>query len=178
MQAFLIRHPRPDVAPGVCYGATDLELAQDALDCVAHVRTRLPAQIRLFSSPMRRCRRLAEMLDPAVCYDSRLSEMDFGAWEMHAWSRIPRAELDAWAAAPMTFVPPGGESVATVRARVIAFLDERCRPGGEDIAVVTHAGVLRIIAGHLQELDQATWFNLQFGHGQLTVLQVPAPPGG
>ena len=177
MQAFLIRHPRPDVAPGVCYGATDLDLAHDALDCAARLRARLPAQIRLFSSPMRRCRRLAQVLDPAARYDARLAEMNFGAWEMHAWSGIPRSELDAWAAAPMTFAPPGGESVATLRARVVAFVDEHCRPGGEDIAVVTHAGVLRIIAGTLQALDQTTWFNLQFGHGELSVIQVP-PLGG
>jgi alpha-ribazole phosphatase len=174
VQAFLIRHPRPDVPPGVCYGATDLELAQNALDCATRLRARLPARIRLYSSPMRRCRYLAQILDPAARYDPRLREMDFGEWEMRDWSRIPRHELDAWAAAPMTFAPPGGESVAAVRARVITFLDERCQTDGEDIAVVTHAGVLRIIAGHLQELDQATWFNLQFGHGELTVLQVPA----
>jgi len=177
VQAFLIRHPRPEVASGVCYGATDLDLADDALECATRLRELLPERISLFSSPLRRCRRLAEALHHAACFDARLSEMDFGAWEMRAWSQIPRAELDAWAAAPLTYVPPGGESVATVHARVAAFLNERCRPGGEDFAVVTHAGVLRIMVGYLKELDEAIWFNLQFGHGELTVLQVAASSG-
>jgi alpha-ribazole phosphatase len=174
MEAFLIRHPRPQVGSGICYGATDLDLAHNALECATRLRELLPKRIALFSSPMRRCRRLAEALHPAACYDARLSEMDFGAWEMQAWSEIPRAELDAWAAAPMTYAPSGGESVATLQARVAAFLGERCRPGGDDFAVVTHAGVLRIIVGQLQRLPEVVWFNLRFGYGELTVLQVPA----
>ena len=28
MELYLIRHPRPQVAPGVCYGQTDLGLAE------------------------------------------------------------------------------------------------------------------------------------------------------
>ena len=177
MQAFLIRHPRPHVAQGICYGATDLDLADDALECATGLRELLPERISLFSSPMRRCRRLAEALHSAVQYDARLREMDFGDWELQPWSRIPRAELDAWAAAPMSYVPPGGESVASVQARVAAFLQERCRPDGEDLALVTHAGVIRIVVGKLRSLDEPGWFKLRFGYGELTVVEVPAQGG-
>ena len=38
MQLHLIRHPRPAVAPGICYGQTDLGLAE----CPATVAERLP----------------------------------------------------------------------------------------------------------------------------------------
>jgi len=177
VRVYLIRHPRPAVAPGVCYGASDVELNDDVLDCASRLREVLPAQVRLFSSPLRRCRRLAEALRPGVRYDARLREMDFGAWELQPWDRIPRAELDAWAAAPLNYAPPGGESVDAVRARVIAFLDEHGRPAGEDFALVTHAGVIRIAIGQLQGLDPSTWFNLRFEYGGLTVLDVPATPG-
>jgi alpha-ribazole phosphatase len=177
VRVFLIRHPRPAVAEGVCYGATDLDLADDALACATRLRGVLPTHVPLFSSSMRRCRRLAEALHPAVRYDTRLCEMDFGAWELQPWSRIPRAELDAWAAAPITYVPPGGESVASMRARVTAFLNEHHRPGGEDFAVVTHAGVIRIIVGKLKGLDEASWLNLRIGYGELTVLEASATDG-
>jgi alpha-ribazole phosphatase len=175
MRVFLIRHPRPAVAEGICYGASDLDLADDVLDCAARLRAALPATVALFSSPARRCRRLAEALHDAPSYDERLREMDFGAWELRPWSEIPRAEVDAWAAAPMTYAPPGGESVGALLARVAAFLDQRSGPNGDDFAVVTHAGVMRVFAAHLLGLADETWFKLRFGYGELTVLEVPAP---
>jgi len=49
--------------------------------------------------------------------------------------------------------------------------------------VVTHAGVMKILAAQLQGLDQETWFKLRFGYGELSLLDVPASharlrPGG
>jgi alpha-ribazole phosphatase len=174
VRVFLIRHPRPAVPAGVCYGASDLDLAGDALDCAARLREVLPAHLPVFSSPLLRCRRLAEALHDAPSYDARLREMDFGAWELRSWTEIARIELDAWAAAPLAYAPPGGESVGALQARVADFLVERIACGGEDFAVVTHAGVMRICAAQLQGLDQETWFNLRFGYGELTLLDVPA----
>ena len=174
MRVFLIRHPRPAVATGTCYGASDLDLAGDAFDCATRLRALLPAHVPLYSSPLRRCRRLAEALHDAPNYDARLREMDFGAWELRSWDEIPRAEIDAWAAAPMTYVPPGGESVSALAERVVAFLDEHCRPNGEDLAVVTHAGVMRVFAAQLLNLPEQTSLGLRFDFGELRVLEVPA----
>jgi alpha-ribazole phosphatase len=177
VRVFLIRHPRPAVAPDVCYGASDLDLADDALECVPRLRAVLPARVPVFSSPLRRCRRLAEALHDAPRYDERLSEMDFGAWELRSWNEIPRAEIDAWAAAPMAYAPPGGESVGALRSRVTAFLAEHCTAGGEDFAVVTHAGVMRIFAAHLRGLAEERWFNLGFDYGEVTLLEGPLRAG-
>ncbi len=173
MRVFLIRHPRPAVAADTCYGASDVDLADDVLDCAARLRAVLPAHVPLFSSPLRRCRRLAEALHDAPNYDVRLREMDFGAWELRSWDEIPRAEIDAWAAAPITYAPPGGDSVGALQERVTDFLVEHCRPGGQDLAAVTHAGVMRVFAARLLGLAEDAWFNLRFGYGELTVLEVP-----
>ena len=170
----MIRHPRPAVAAGTCYGASDLDLAGDVADCAARLRATLPANVPLYSSPLRRCRALAEALHDAPNYDARLREMDFGAWELRAWNEIARAEIDAWAAAPMSYVPPGGESVGAMQARVVSFLEERGRRNGEDFAVVTHAGVMRLFAALLMDLPEPTWLGLRFGYGELTVLEVAA----
>jgi alpha-ribazole phosphatase len=174
VRIFLIRHPLPAVEPGICYGVSDVGLADGMLDCAARLRTALPKHVPLFSSPLRRCRLLAEALHDAPNYDARLSEMDFGAWELRSWNEIPRIELDAWAAAPMFYAPPGGESVGALRARVTAFLKERGWPGGEDFAAVTHAGVMKVFAAQVQGLAEDVWFKLRFGFGELTVLEAPA----
>ena len=182
MRVFLIRHPPAAVAPDVCYGASDVDLADDVRECAARLREVLPARLPVFSSPLRRCRRLAEALHQAPRYDARLREMHFGTWELQPWNRIERLELDAWAASPLTYTPPGGESVQALQARVAAFLVERIGSGRQDFAAVTHAGVMRIVAAQLQGLDLATCLGLRFGHGELARFEVPAwfgcsPPG-
>ena len=93
----LIRHPRPLVAAGICYGRLDLE-AENATALAASLRAELPTDLPVWRSPLSRCRALAEALHPQPLIDARLAEMDFGAWEGRSWDTIPRAELDAWAA--------------------------------------------------------------------------------
>ncbi len=168
MRVFLIRHPRPTVAEGLCYGRTDVAaLPGDA----AALRARLPAGMPLFSSPLARCRTLAGDLHPAPVWDERLREMDFGDWEMRSWADIPRAELDAWAAAPLDYAPPGGESVASLRARVVSFIGERRAAGDDEFAAVTHAGVMKIFAAELRDLPESEWLGLRFDYGRLAVIE-------
>lgn len=171
MRLYLVRHPRPAVAEGICYGRTDLELAEDAAAVAAALRPQLPAGLPLFSSPLRRCRQLAAALHPAPVLDPRLLEMDFGAWEMQPWRTLGRAALDAWAAQPLDFAPPGGESPAQLMQRAREFLDEL----ESDAIVVTHAGVIKALSGLLHDLPPAEWIGLSFPFGSVTVLH--ANPG-
>ena len=84
----------------------------------------LPRADRLVSSPLERCRRLAERIGAArglvPVVDERLREFDFGTWEGVPWESIPRAELDAWAADFLHARPHGGESVQMLHERVAA----------------------------------------------------------
>jgi len=142
----LLRHLRPEVAEGICYGATDLDLAPGHEAALEALLARLPPLAGLVTSPLRRCRLLAEAIGQrlglAATLDARLTEMDFGAWEGLPWSGIPRAELDAWAADFLHARPHGGESVAQLQARTLAALgDCRARPGHH--LLVTHAGVIK-----------------------------------
>jgi len=165
MRLYLIRHPQPAVAPGICYGATDLPLAGDPALDAARLRPLLPADAPLYASPLQRCRRLAEALHPAPTFDARLREIDFGAWEMRAWDAIDRAALDAWAANPAGYVPPGGEAVAALRARV-----GDCLAGLPDEAVlVVHAGVIKVCAALLA--GEHDWFGLRFDYGAVSLIE-------
>ena len=114
MPLFLIRHPRPLIESGVCYGQLDVE-AEDPARLADQLAARLPARIPIISSPLRRARVLAEALgkrlDAPVHDDPRLREIDFGNWEGQRWEAIDRALLDAWAADILYFTPPGGEVI-------------------------------------------------------------------
>lgn len=170
MRLFLIRHPQPAVTPGTCYGRTDLPLADDPAHCAAALRAMLPAATPLFSSPLTRCRQLAELLHPRPVFDARLMELDFGAWEMQPWEAIDRAALDAWAADPLHFTPPGGESVAELRMRVAACLAEL-----PDAAVlVVHAGVMKLCVAELAGVPADEWFSMRFDYGSVSLIEAGA----
>ena len=171
MQVFLIRHPRPRIEAGRCYGRLDVD-CEDPQPIALGLRPQIPADTPIIASPLRRARRLAEALAPTVQTDARLSEIDFGEWEGKTWDDIDRAALDRWAADVLHFVPPGGESVAQLQARVINFaLDLRALNMGR-VAIVAHAGVMRALTGHWRGLPAAEWTQLQFGYGSMTPLEI------
>jgi alpha-ribazole phosphatase len=167
VQVFLIRHPQPLIAAGICYGRLDVDCV-DPLPIAAHLRPRIPAGTPVFTSPLRRARQLAEAIAPDAVIDDRLAEIDFGAWEGRAWDDIERHALDAWAADVRGFVPPGGESVAQLQARAVDFAGTIDSLGVENVALVAHAGILRALAGYWRQLPFAEWTQLQFDFGSLT----------
>ena len=171
MQVFLIRHPRPVIEAGYCYGRLDVD-CEDPQPIARNLRKQIPADTPVITSPLRRARRLAEALAPHIQTDARLSEIDFGEWEGKAWDDIDRMALDRWAADVLHFVPPGGESVAQLQARVIDFADELRLSGLARVALVAHAGVLRALVGHWQQLPEAEWTRRQFAFGSLTSVTV------
>ncbi|MCD2167393.1 histidine phosphatase family protein [Comamonas koreensis] len=151
---WLQRHAQPLVAPGVCYGRTDLAADDRATAAAAQAlqgawtAEALPAGT-VWHSPLQRCTQLAtalQMQAPAfqlrACND--LAEMDFGAWEGQRWDGIAREEMQAWTADFMAYAPGGGESLATMMARVTRALDaarQQARETGQPVLWISHAGV-------------------------------------
>lgn len=156
----LIRHPKPDVRPGLCYGRLDVPADQADLErLVAELSaTRKPDHV--YSSPLQRCHRTALAMHglgwPEPGVDARIAEMDFGHWEGRLWDELDRAEIEAWRKNIADHVPPGGESVRAIAERAQAFARQvrehhRDAPvAGEparelDIAVFTHAGIIQTL---------------------------------
>lgn len=151
---WLQRHAQPLVAPGVCYGRTDMAADDKATAAAAQAlqsawtAEALPAGT-VWHSPLQRCTQLAGALQtqaPAfqlrACND--LAEMDFGAWEGQRWDGIAREEMQAWTADFMAYAPGGGESLATMMARVTRALDaarQQARETGQPVLWISHAGV-------------------------------------
>lgn len=175
MQLYLIRHPRPALADGICYGQLDVD-AENPLPLAARLRALLPPATAVVSSPLRRARALAEALQPQAEVDERLMEIAFGDWEGRRWSEIDRHLLDAWAADPLHFAPPGGESAAGLQMRVVSCLSGLAGFPGNRAAVVTHAGVIRAALGHWLQLPIAEWSQLPLAFGSVTLLEIDRPP--
>ena len=137
---WLVRHTPVRVAPGTCYGRSDLALADPA--GLAAIAAALPRGVPVISSPARRCTALAAAIDPGFGTDPRLLELDFGAWEGLPWDDVPRAALDAWAADPWGFAAPGGESGHALFARIQAFWGATPQ---RPLIIVAHGGPLRLL---------------------------------
>ena len=165
MHLTLVRHTRPLIAGNVCYGAADLDLAPTFEEEAARVVRGLPLAERLVTSPLRRCRRLAERIGAAQSLvpvvDPRLREMDFGRWEGVPWDAISRDEMDAWAADFLHARPHGGESVHMLYERARAAVASYRRTGLSHI-VVTHAGVIKAVRAE-DRYPNAWKSNVEFG---------------
>lgn len=169
MRLYLIRHPQPAVAAGLCYGRTDLPLRQPWSATAA--KTVLPPGCRVLSSPLLRCREFAHALNSNVTLDDDLRELDFGAWEMQPWDALPRAALDAWAADPLGYAGHGGECVQAMRERVVAALQ---RLDGRDCIWVTHAGVMKLVFAELLGLPPSEWLTLHFDYAAVSLIEIDA----
>ncbi|MFZ6820325.1 histidine phosphatase family protein [Undibacterium sp. Ji22W] len=164
---WLVRHARPEVNEGICYGQTDLAAEGHANHLAAiHLAEALNIQSNtrflVYTSGLLRTRQLAHALqdlvpDLNIQQDLRLKEMHFGRWEMQAWSDIPKEQIDAWIDDFAQHRFGGIESCQDVLTRVIAAYqdmltvlrfsaqyDKQCQ-----IIWITHAGVIRALSYYL-----------------------------
>jgi probable phosphoglycerate mutase len=141
-------------AAGLWQGQADPPLSEEGRrQAGALARTLAPIDL-LVTSDLRRARETADILAAAVgapvAPEPGLRELDVGAW-----SGLPHAEIATrWPAEHARFRagdpgvrPGGGESRAMLRARVTAALRRWTarHPDGQ-LALVTHLGVLRVLA--------------------------------
>ncbi len=155
MEIYLIRHTRPGVPEGTCYGRSDVPL--DEADFAARapvIAGHLPSGMVFYSSPATRCARLAEDLvartgGSLAGVDGRLHELHFGDWEGRAWRDLPRHETERWRGDIVHYAPPNGENFMSMWARVTGFyqtiLDAACAGSEARIAIVGHAGSLKVL---------------------------------
>ena len=185
---WLVRHAVPLLAPGICYGRTDVPPDSAAtLRAAEALAAALPAGCRVVRSPLRRCTALAEALhrlrpDLPSTADPRLAEMDFGDWEGHAWDALGADRLDAWTADFAHHAPGGGESVAGFMARVAGAFDEVLASGDTNVVWIAHAGVGRaaqLLAAGVRQVAQARdWPKEGLAFGGWAVVELHTPAAG
>lgn len=164
---YLIRHPQPDIEPGICYGASDLPAVQQHLEQVAEfIQDQLNlTELAIYSSPLQRCRQLVKHLGLQHSVITDFAEMGFGDWEGTAWNEIPRNEINAWREDFMHYAEHGGESVHGFHHRVTQSLEQHVIQAAKDCAVFCHAGVIRSILAYCGAvaIDQGQRIELDYG---------------
>ncbi|WP_018698002.1 histidine phosphatase family protein [Amorphus coralli] len=112
---------------------------------------REPDSFGWVASPLSRARETMEIVRtemglPRADYriEPSLKEISFGSWKGHTIPELKVIDPDAVAERRRDkwgFLPPGGESYAQLKVRIAAWLDTV----GDDLIVVSHGGVYRVL---------------------------------
>ena len=176
MKLTLIRHTTLQIAPGICYGQSDIDVAASFATEVINTQAKIAnmAFDSIYCSPLQRCVKLAQALNLGnIVQDNRLKELHFGDWEMQAWDAMPRDIFDAWAQNYAELAPPNGETFSQLQQRGLAFLadilDAETDVKAEaNICLVTHGGMIRAMLAHALNMPLKGLFRFDIDYGSVT----------
>lgn len=174
MDIYLIRHTQTATDTGVCYGQSNVALADSFPDEMANLHDKLPEfneDCKVYSSPLTRCLQLAETFSDTVSTDPRLQELDFGAWEGKRFDQIEADALQHWMNNFVTAAPPNGENFEDLYRRAGEFWQDLLATGAEQVLVITHAGVIRALLARALNLPLANSFQLRIDSGSVHKLR-------
>ncbi|KQB40133.1 alpha-ribazole phosphatase [Flavobacterium sp. L1I52] len=173
MEIYLVRHTETICEKGICYGQSDVGLKEPFLEQFESIRTQIPNEAIVYSSPLKRCVQLADFLASSITTDFRLMEMDFGDWEMKKWDAIPETDFTPWMNDFVNVSVPNGESFVDLHHRVTDFWKEKIIPNSaEKIVIVTHAGVIRSILCAISNLPLKDAFMNKVDFGAVLKLEL------
>lgn len=174
MKVYFVRHTKPQIEAGICYGQTDLPLCPLHFEAQYQaLRNWLPTNFsQVFTSPLQRCWVLAEKFTHQPIADTNLMELHFGEWEMRAWQDIPHSQMQTWMEDFVRNAPPNGETYQALAERVGAFLQKLSQVEGENILVCTHAGVMRAVFAWVLDLPLKNVFRLHLSYASVLLINL------
>jgi len=172
-QITLIRHTSVDVASGVCYGQSDVDVSATFVTEAQRVLLDLQEHTfdAVYCSPLSRCRKLASFCgfaEPII--DDRLLELNFGDWELKVWENISDPQLERWFSDWINEIPTNGESFSEQLVRVNSFIIDLKNTEFQNIVIFTHAGIIRSFGVILEQLPIHEAFNYKVDYGQIIKL--------
>ncbi|MCD8414688.1 alpha-ribazole phosphatase [Tenacibaculum dicentrarchi] len=170
MEIILVRHTTPNIEKGICYGQADIGVIDTFLEEVQPILKEVPlsdTETSYYSSPLKRCKLLAEQLSDTIIFDDRLKELDFGDWELKKWDDINKPELDIWMNDFVNITVTNGESYIDLHNRTVEFLNELKSLKKQRIVIVTHAGVIRSLWAYVNNISLENSFDLKLKYGDI-----------
>jgi len=175
MDIYLIRHTQTANSVSLCYGQTDVVLADSYADEMANLHNKLPEfadDCSVFSSPLTRCLQLAQTFSDNVITDERLLELNFGDWEGLQFDAIDPDVLQHWTDNLVTAKPPHGENFEELYLRATAFWKDILASDAKQVLVFTHAGVIRALLAQVLNMPLANAFQLRIDSGSVHKLRL------
>lgn len=174
MILWTIRHSKPYNPSDVCYGRLDFDVSpsfpEESDKAIKAFLEAGPKPTRLFSSPLLRCKRLADKVAQAINLPvekvDAIQEINFGSWEGQKLTAVPREEMLAWKNDLRGFRFPDGENFFDIDKRAGDFLDTLSDDG--EFLWVSHAGVIASIMHSRCGLPNEVFVEGQFSYTMVT----------
>jgi alpha-ribazole phosphatase len=178
MEIYLVRHSETVCEKGVCYGQSDVGIQEPYDTIFEEILKQLPQDAFLYSSPLQRCKILANHIlvntkIDLITEDSRLMEMNFGDWELKKWNDIPQEVLDPWMKDFVTVAVPNGESFIDLDKRVHHFFEKEIYNKHEKpVIIVAHSGVIRSVLCKISDIPLKDAFKNPLDYGAVIKIQI------
>lgn len=179
----IVRHGRTTAnATGLLQGRADNPLDPVGRQQAAAIAAALAGleRPRVISSSLVRARQTAEIVASGLAaapatVDDRFIELDYGHLDGTPVRDVPAETWAAWRADPH-FVPPGGESLAALQARVEDGCAElRAEAAERDVVVVSHVSPIKAVVAWALGVGPATSWRMQVA--QAAICRVRTAPG-
>jgi alpha-ribazole phosphatase len=149
MEIYLIRHTSVEIAAGVCYGRSDVDVKSSFFEEASNVKSQIQGIVfdHVYTSPLTRARKLASFCGfPDAELDFRLTEFNFGDWELQSYERLYSDDLyfRSWINDYVHLRCPNGDNLMDQVSRVRSFLTSVKQDGYQKICAFCHGGVLAI----------------------------------
>ena len=179
MKFFFLRHTSLNVKPDIFYGQTNLDVSSNFESELDLIKKKIKKDVKnikefkVYSSPLKRCLKLAKRVSGEVEIDSRIKELNLGDWEMKPKSQIPKNLVLKWEKDIMNFQIPGGETNAEFLNRLKEFIDVLISKKS-DVLIVAHAGSINGMIANLtgerfDKLLKNYWEKI--GYGSLSLIE-------
>ena len=178
---WLIRHGLTDGADDRCCGCYNVRLSTDGIIQAKAIAARLARESisNFYSSYLSRAIETAGIVvEPHGLPFQKLeelAEMNFGDLEGLRYEEIQQRYpeiFQSWMTRPTETRFPNGESFTEMKARVLGALDlVLSRHRNQSIAIVTHAGVIRLILAQALCIPDNQIFRLAQGHGAINRIE-------
>ncbi|MBQ8978329.1 MAG: histidine phosphatase family protein [Oscillospiraceae bacterium] len=149
-------------------GVTDLPLTELGIEQAEKMAEAVPSTVQhILCSPMKRARQtaipVARRLNLVPTIDRRLMEWNYGEYEGKG------RYTEGFAEAKLEFGVrmPSGESVFDVVSRVYPLLQAIPKLYDEDVLIITHGGICRIIEAYARGMSRETFSNFFMGNCEL-----------
>lgn len=167
LELYFIRHSTIKLNKGVCYGQSDVDVADTFENEVEFIKKKIPfySEMVFYSSPLKRCLLLTKRLSKTQpIIDKRLLELDFGDWELKKWDLIDKKELQKWTDDIKSYKIANGESYKELYTRAIDFFEDITKKNHKKVAIVTHLGIIRSILLYTLKIPLKNSFSFQIDY--------------
>lgn len=172
----LLRHGRTAAnEAGLLQGRLNQDLDDlgrtQAEAAAAHIASSVEVDA-VIASPLKRAQQTAEAFGRPIETDERWVELSYGVYEGVRHAEVPSEVWQMWRN-DFGYVPEGGESLATLDARVRGACAELVeRASRETIVVVSHVSPMKSAVGWALDVDIGISWNCHLDHASICRIEM------